>query len=235
MVPVASVSLSRKAYHTELGPTLFNVYVSHIPDIVKCTSAEVPSYADDLTVLAVDDLPRCAIQNVSATLNIISADLQANYLTLNMLKSCGMIISRDHASLEPTTCNGEALRTDSHTRLLGSEIDDQLSWEHQVRIMSSKICKKIGALRRAKHHLSPRAKHLFLSSVILPYFDYACASFPIGLSSAARKRLAGLERRAVRTACGAGYTDDCQSLYDHLKVTSLEERWCAKLTITAYQ
>ena len=41
-----------------LGPTLFNLYVSHVLDIAKSTSVEVPSYADDITVFAVDASPR---------------------------------------------------------------------------------------------------------------------------------------------------------------------------------
>ena len=66
-----------------LGPTLFNMYVSHVPSIVQHTSAEVPSYADDLTVFAIHNSPSCAIQKVIDALDIISADVQENGLTLN--------------------------------------------------------------------------------------------------------------------------------------------------------
>ena len=81
-----------------LGPTLFNMYVSHVPSIPQHTSDEVPSYADHLTVFAIHN-PSCAIQKVTATLDIISADLQENGLTLNTSKSCGMIISKGDTSL----------------------------------------------------------------------------------------------------------------------------------------
>ena len=154
---------------------------------------------------------------------------------MNMVKSCGMVISKNISSVEPITCNGVALRMVAHTRLLGPEIDNQLSWDDQLREMSCKISKKIGALKRAKRYLLPQAKHLLLSSVILPDFDYACTSFATGLSSAARHRLASLERRALRVACDADYTDDCESLYDEWKIPPLEERWCAKLAIAACQ
>ena len=101
--------------------------------------------------------------------------------------------------------------------------------------MSVKIGRKISALKRANHHLSSQAKRLFLSSVILPDFDYACTSFATGISSAARSRLAALERRALWVACDAGYTEDCYLLYEQLRITPLEERWCTKFAITAYQ
>ena len=191
-----------------LGPTLFNMYVSHVPSIVQHTSAEVPSYADDLTVFAIHNSPSCAIQKITDALDIISADLQENGLTLNTSKSCGMIISKDDTSLYSITCNGQALQTVSHTRLLGPEIDDGLSWEPQVRMMSAKIGRKIGTLKIAKRHLSSQAKRLFLSSAILLDFDYACTSFATGISSAARSRLAALERRALQVACDARYTED---------------------------
>ena len=178
-----------------LGPTLFNVYVSHIPSIVHDTTAEVPSYADDLTVFAIDESPSRAISNVSNALGIISTDLQHDGLTLNMTKSCGMVITGDDTGLQPISCHGQPLRTVPHARLLGPEIDNQLSWEHQAQLMSAKISRKIGALKRAKRHLSAQAKRLFLTSVILPDFDYGCTSIGCGLSSA-RNRLAGLERRA---------------------------------------
>ena len=58
-----------------LGPTLFNVYLSHIPGVVHDTSAEVPSYADDLTIFAIDESPGRAISNVSNALGVTSTEL----------------------------------------------------------------------------------------------------------------------------------------------------------------
>ena len=218
-----------------LGPTLFNVYVSHIPGVVHDTSAEVPSYADDLTIFAIDESPGRAISNVSNALGVISTELENDGLTLNMIKSCSMVLTKDDSGVQPITCRGQVLRAVPHARLLGPEVDSQLTWEHQTRLMSAKISRKIGVLRRARRHLSPQAKRLFLLSVILPDFDYACTSIACGLSAAARNRLSALERRAVRVACDAGYTDDCSPMYDHLKITPLEERWCTKFALTAYQ
>ena len=37
----------------ELGPTLFNIYISSLPDTVSSLPVEIPSYADDVTLYSI--------------------------------------------------------------------------------------------------------------------------------------------------------------------------------------
>ena len=115
-----------------------------------------------------------------------------------MDKTVVMFIQKPHLPNPPAVVlNGTPLVIVEAVRCLGIQITNQLTWTMQVDSIMSKVCRKIGILRRCFRQLSLIARRLYLLSVILPDIEYAICSYVTYLSAKDRARLFTLFRRAV--------------------------------------
>ena len=48
-----------------LGPTLFNIYLAHLPDLVSSQRVRIPSFADDVTLYSVANSLHEAVSEVT--------------------------------------------------------------------------------------------------------------------------------------------------------------------------
>ena len=110
----------------------------------------------------------------------------ANKLPLNSLKTKTILISGKRLKTKLTTAdqelhielNGTHLEQVDHVKLLGLELDAELSFNSHVQSLSKKMSKRIGILNRMKSYL-PRAKRvLFYNAImIMPLILYCCISW----------------------------------------------------------
>ena len=67
------------------------------------------------------------------------------------------------------------IETASNTKLLGIHLDSSLTWAKHVAVISNKICKRVGLLKRLKQFLALRARLAFYNALVQPLMDYfAC-------------------------------------------------------------
>ena len=67
------------------------------------------------------------------------------------------------------------IETVSNTKLLGIHLDSSLTSAKHVAVISNKICKRLGLLKRLKQFLAPRARLAFYNALVQPLMDYgAC-------------------------------------------------------------
>ena len=59
-----------------------------------------------------------------------------------------------------------------HFSYLGVTLSTTMNWNEHVAILSSKINKRLGLLRRIRHLLPHSARLLFYNCLVLPLFDY---------------------------------------------------------------
>ena len=210
---------------TILGPILFNVYVRHLPHVASSFGCELPMFADDMTLYATSPSPSMATQVLTCALHALHTHLSELGLNVNMEKSSVMFVSK-HPSpqLPPVTIGTSNLQVTHQARCLGVIITDNLSWSPHVDAILSKVCQKIGVLRRCFRQLSVRARRMYLLCVILPDIEYALASFVTHLSAGDRSRLSAVYRRAVRAASGANRQDDITPLLAGLCIQPFELR-----------
>ena len=148
---------------TILGPILFNVYVRHLPHVASSFGCELPMFADDMTLYATSPSPSMATQVLTCALHALHTHLSELGLNVNMEKSSVMFVSK-HPSpqLPPVTIGTSNLQVTHQARCLGVIITDNLSWSPHVDSIISKVCRKIGVLRRCFRQLSVRARCLYL-------------------------------------------------------------------------
>ena len=85
------------------------------------------------------------------------------------------------------------------------------------------------AFRRAPRLQSMHARKVFLTSVILPDFNYRCPVFASALRAGSRRKMELLERKAIRICAGAGREDPCGPIYNTLGIMLFRERWLVRV------
>lgn len=58
-------------------------------------------------------------------------------------------------------------------KYLGVSISEDLTWNHHVELLTTKINQRLGLLKRIKYLLPFKARMLFYNGLVLPLFDYA--------------------------------------------------------------
>ena len=221
-----------------LGPTLFNIYLAHLPDLVSFQRVQIPSFADDVTLHSVANSINEAVSEVTLAVSSVGCNLAERGLRINFKKSCAMALGKGSSA-----DSFDGIKYDQDfiipavpcTKLLAIMVDIRLSWKEHVNYIAEKVGRKIGAFHRASRMLNVQARRMYLISVTLPDFGYCCALFACSLCSADRKKLEALERRAVRICSGADRTAPCDPLYDNLQIVPLRLRWLWRILCLTFQ
>ncbi len=90
------------------------------------------------------------------------------------------------------------LETVDVSKLLGVNIDCCLTWSNHLEIVSNKISKKLGVLKRLKHFMSCEALIKIYNSIIFPHFNYCCTVWAGAKNHSNISRLVKLQKRAGR-------------------------------------
>ena len=143
-----------------LGPLLFLVYVNDLPHCLK--TSDVAMYADDTTIdyssLSMNDINTA----INANLEAIRVWLEGNKLSLNVVKTQGMIIgsrckllSIDLPSSSKPDLNigNEEITMVNNTKYLGLQVDDQFKWSTHLSSTIRKVSRGIGMLKFSKRYL----------------------------------------------------------------------------------
>ena len=111
-----------------LGPTLFNIYISSLPDAVSSLPVEIPSYADDVTLYSIANSIQEAMAVAAKAALTVGQYLAHRGLLMNVQKSCAMLLGTHSADpCENLTWENFSIPIVRSTKLLGGIIDAHLS------------------------------------------------------------------------------------------------------------
>lgn len=220
-----------------LGPLLFLVYINDLP---SCDLfSKVRMYADDTSLTIASDNVHVLEQQMNHDMSEIHTWLQANKLSLNVVKTKYMIIASQHKIRHLThqfqiEVNHQLLKREKGYKYLGVEIDDSLTWKDHICKISKKISGGIGALKRVRQLVPFKLLLTMYNSLVLPYFDYCSAvwgSCGRGFSDTLQK----LQNRAARVVTFSSYNRQSTELLDELKWDNLEIRRSKQLAVMMYK
>ena len=118
-----------------LGPLLFLLYINDLPDCLRQVSPRL--FADDTNLTAAGE----TIEEVELAMNNdllrIKEWLLANKLSLNVAKTEFLLIGSDHKlnNLDSQPCvniGHDSIKQVQHSKVLGVEIDENLSWNKHI-------------------------------------------------------------------------------------------------------
>ena len=140
----------------------------------------------NLDLLADDSTMSTSNSSISVLVNI-QADLlnfdewcQKNDMTLNIAKTKAMVISTKQtiskimSNPPDIKLNENLIQISNQEKLLGINIDSDLSWSSQVDNTLKKCNTLLYLLSRIKQYLSIPVRKLFYNAYILPHLDYCC-------------------------------------------------------------
>lgn len=208
-----------------LGPLLFVIYINDLP--LHVNGADLDLYADDTTltlsadISAVDSLQ----DSLAASLKEIECWTHTNKLPLNEKKTKTLLVTGkrlgkklpDGYNLSLKTMNGVSLEQVPSAKLLGIDIDHDLSMNTYVDRLCKKISQRIGILNKIKLCLPFNQRLLFYNSLIKPLFDYANVAWQSLCSNESLLRILRLQKRAARVLLDAEPRSSSVMLFNRLK------------------
>ena len=123
--------------------------------------------------------------------------------------------------------NGKQIEQVTIFDFLGLTLTSTLDWSRHISKVSNKISQTIGIMSRIKRYVPRSALKQIYDSLILSRLHYSILVW--GFDSA---RLMTLQKRAIRTICGAKYNAHTDPLFQDLglvKIKDIFEIQCCKL------
>ena len=171
-----------------LGPVRFNPYVNDFIDYLG--PVNTIQYADD-TTLYISDKPtniNVCVQRLQLALDRLSSWCTECNLALNPVKTKFMLLStpqlahvhnpEDHQV--NLTANGQMLERVTTTRLLGTELQQNLDWSSDTNTKISSCYATLSVLRKLKNLAPFQVRKQLAESLILSKLDYDdTVTFPI--------------------------------------------------------
>ena len=121
----------------------------------------------------------------------------------------------------------------AYLRILGVNIDVQLSFTQHISHICKKASRKIGVLIRLRNLISYKTKLQLYLTAILPHLTY-CQTVLHFCKQSKRRKLERLQERALRAIYNCG-TDTCKDLLCSTNFTSLYNRRLREIVILMYK
>ena len=158
-----------------LGPLLFIIYVNDMPLCIR--HCNISLYADDTVIYhSCSDVSELE-DKLNSDLTSLSRWLNVNLLTLNVTKCKSVVFGSqqklakvNQISLEINECQIDG---EDSFKYLGVILHKNMTWLEHIDHLNTKVCQRLGVLRRVKHLLPRDARIILYNSLILPLFDYA--------------------------------------------------------------
>ena len=182
-----------------LGPLLFLIYTSDLPEAVKdIQHTRCDQFADDTALTAVAPTPTDAEEHLQLAVIESAAWLNLWKLIINTKKTVVMETTRRPLPWQFTiTLNEVPLSQVTSHKHLGITISSDLRWTAHVDSILAKASRLLGVLRRLRSSLSRDALCQFYIAYIRPILEYASIAWS-NLTSTLATRLERLQRRAAK-------------------------------------
>ena len=163
-----------------LGPLLFTIYVSPIASLLSSLGVNQHQYADD-TQLHISISKHSVSSNLltlESALSTLSCWFSYNWLALNPSKSDAILLgtqqrNRTLSELHSVNVAGSAIKLTNNVKLLGVTLDNSLTLNKHVNLVSQSCYYHIKALRHIRHILDTPTASLIAHSLVSSRLDYA--------------------------------------------------------------
>ena len=223
-----------------LGPLLFLLYINDLPFIVK--SSKVSMYADDTSIYHSSK----DIAQLNAVLNEelrrLDRWLKGNKLSLNVAKTCSMLITTKqkknyltaaNQALQPSILE-EHIEVICNAKYLGVQIGENLTWKNQIKSVTEKVSRAIGFLKFAKHFLPLAVVKNLYTSIVEPHFQYCCSVWGC-CNSTDILQLQRLQNRAARTVTNSQFDAPSKPLIQSLGWKTIQELINRQVNLTVFK
>jgi hypothetical protein len=210
-----------------LGPLLFLLFVNDLPQFM--TESEDLLYADDVNLTSADKDVRVIEKSLNKDCQSAFEWGECNDMVINSKKCNSMLLSTRQKMVRGKTdnitiqVNDEPIPSVKKTKLLGVQLDNNLTWSDQITHIHNQIVRNLYLLKRIKPYLSINDRKQFYNSYILPHFDY-CSVIWGNCSKYLLFDIVKLQKKAARLILDKDYTTPSKELFSELQWMPIEER-----------
>ena len=156
---------------TVLGPLLFNLYVNDLSNFLSC---ETIQYADDTVLLSShDEVLKCKDELEKAIEKCIQF-FKLHHLKINPDKTEFIIFGSSNPHDETTLKVGDKLiSSKAEIKYLGVNIDKDLKYQKQVKILLSKMAQGIKCIYALRNIIPTGYKKIILNAFVLSHVQYS--------------------------------------------------------------
>ena len=207
-----------------LGPLLFLLFINDLPLHLKVMT---DLYADDSTLYEISRSKKEIERKLQLAIKDLVKWCKQNGMIINTEKTKVMLVTTrqrrsridDNLNL---SLNDIQLLTVSNEKVLGVQVDNNLTWGEHIRKITKKMSTNIWLLSKVKNYLSTEYRVMYYKSYIQPHLDYS----NIVWSSMSKTNLMQIERLQKR-ACRIILDYNCDNVYqsmNDLKIMTISER-----------
>ena len=185
-----------------LGPLLFCIFINDLPLSISDPLVSCDLFADDTSLHSSAANVSIVQNSLQKGLDDVSKWCNLNQMVIHPQKTkCMMITSRQkhqlcHLTLNLSIDNNPIEQVNSH-KVLGTIIDDQLSWKKQIDSLCKKLSRSLYLLNRLKIYIDSDARKIFFNAHCLSHINYASTVWS-GAAQDHLKKLNSLYKRATK-------------------------------------
>ena len=180
-----------------LGPLLFLLYINDLNQAIKF--CKVHHFADDTNLLCLSNSIKKLSKLVNADLKHLLNWLNANKISLNVKKTEMIIFKSKQKKLEgdlKIKLCGKRLYPTESVKYLGAKIDANLTWQHHVNDLSTKLNRANALLFKMRKYASLKILRSIYFAIFDSYLSYCCLVWAQNFSTI--QRIIILQKKAVR-------------------------------------
>ena len=188
-------------------PCFSQFFINDLP--LHVSSSEIDLYADDTTITWSADcgsmgrLQESLNSSVSEVFNWALANrLPLNEKKTKVLTVKGKLLTTKINNNPEITCNGSLLTNVMNVKLLGLEIDEELSFSEHITTVCKKVSQRIGLLKKIMNYLPLKQRLLYYNALIRPVINYASVPWT-NCDKESLGRVLKLRKRAARVILNA--------------------------------
>ena len=215
-----------------LGPLLFLIYIN---DLTEGLTTNVKLFADDTSLFSVVHDTQTSANDLNKDLKIINNwafQWKMNFNPDPTKQAHEVIFSRKTKEIyhPPLVFNNTNVSQSSSQKHLGVILDSKLIFDEHLKMISLKISKTLGLLRKL-HNLLPRSALITIyKAFVRPYLDYGDILYDQAYNMSFHHKLESIQYNACLAITGAIRGTSKEKLYQELGLESLQLRcWHRKL------
>ena len=207
-----------------LGPLLFLLYIN---DIINCThKGEFVIFADDTNIFVSANTKKDAYTIANDVLKSVYIYLKTNQLHINLSKCAHIYFRPNLNNTERLTCariiphnerltiavNGKKIKQVDKIKFLGVIIDENLTWDDQIKHLENKLLATIVLIKRIKKFIPSSHYKKIYQSLFVSHLTYGISCWG-GVYPSKLQKLFNTQKRCLRILFGESLSYDHSEYY----------------------
>ena len=208
-----------------LGPLLFLLYINDLNQAIKF--CKVHHFADDTNLLCLSNSIKKLSKLVNADLKHLLNWLNGNKISLNVKKTEMITFKSKQKKLEgdlKIKLCGKRLYPTESVKYLGVKIDANLTWQHHVNDLSTKLNRANALLFKMRKYVSLKILRSIYFAIFDSYLCYCCLVWAQNFSTI--QRILILQKKAVRIINFQPRNSHTSPLFKQNSILKFQDKIC---------